>query len=84
MRCKGEYITGQGWVKKLLLLVTEEIPPGDKQRHSITVVGGILELCLFLGDKYYPFRFEREDDEKPIEQLVMEIKAGIPEEALQL
>ena len=72
------------WVKDLLTMATEKIPPEKDQRHSITLMDDEVELCLMQGDRYYPFRLEPGDNEKPVDQLITEIKIAMQDVELTL
>ena len=74
--------------KLLLELLTISIPPGNKQRHNLTVEDDKLILHLICGDLCHPFELEDADFDKPVAQLAEEIrsqmvKAGYLEEAKQ-
>ncbi|MHC4749536.1 MAG: hypothetical protein ACYTFW_06630 [Planctomycetota bacterium] len=59
----------------LLRQLTKIAPPGEGQRHNLTVEdNGDLVLYLMLGDIYHPVKFEDEDLDKPITQLLAEIE----------
>lgn len=54
----------------------EEIPPGEGQRHNITLDGenGRLELTLMLGEAFQSFFIESDDLKKSVEDSVAEIR----------
>ena len=60
--------------KLLLQRLTEIVPPGDGQRHNLTVdKDGDLILHLMLGDKFIPVKLTEDDFDKPVHLLVNEI-----------
>jgi hypothetical protein len=62
-------------VRLLLKMLTEEIPPGENQRHNITLDGeGAMEVCLMLGNRFVPFKIEEFDLDRPVSHLVYEIQ----------
>ena len=58
----------------LLKMLTEMIPPGENQRHNITLNDkGAIEICLMLGDKFVPFGVEEANFDRPVSALAYEI-----------
>jgi hypothetical protein len=60
---------------RLLSLAMIEFPPGTGQHHALFIENGILNLCLFMGDKWQTIRFDGSGDlEKEPEIIINEIK----------
>lgn len=47
--------------KRFLDILTELVPPGENQRHNITVEDDKLTLTLMVGSKYYSYHFDEND-----------------------
>jgi len=64
--------------KDLLEALTKLYPPGDGQRHNITLgENGEVEFCLMFGGRYLPLRLEPEDYEKPAGILLVDLVKAI-------
>ncbi len=70
--------------KQLLEALTEALPPGEGQRHSITVADGNLAVTLMLGERYVPAYLEDEDLDRPAGEIAEEIVGLIKAEHPQL
>ena len=58
----------------ILKTLTKRFPPSGKARHNFTITpDGNLELCLFVGNQFYPFVIEEEDFDVHPEDLVDQI-----------
>lgn len=59
---------------KLLAILEAILPPGDGQRHNITLDdNGLPQLTLMLGERYCPVRFDETDLDKSPAILALEI-----------
>ncbi len=59
----------------LLERLTEEFPPGENQRHNITINSkGNIIITLMIDGKYYPFLINEDDLNKTSFQLLEEIR----------
>lgn len=45
----------------LLNELTKRIPPGENQKHNITLHNGTLQITFMLGDKYIPVILDNDD-----------------------
>lgn len=63
--------------KLLLELLTKHIPPGEGQKHNLTLNEGGLEVTLMLGEKYIPFWLQETDFDLPVRDLVLAIKGQL-------
>lgn len=63
-----------------LELLNKRIPPGEGQRHNLTLNNnGKLELTLMLGEKYVPFQLEEIDLDLRVLDLVETIQHVLKE-----
>ena len=70
-------------IEVLLKALTERFPPHEGAAHNITLDERGLMLVLMISEsRYLPVLLEEEDYDKPIGQLVGEIKAYV-EDALR-
>ena len=61
--------------KLFLEEITKAFPPGEGQRHNLTVEGKNLVLTLMLGERYQPIVLTDDDlDGKSGEELIEEVK----------
>lgn len=56
--------------KLLLEMLTRRIPPGEGQRHNITLGDDGLEVTLMLESRYVPFVLKETDFDLPVQSLV--------------
>lgn len=61
------------WIKFLLQELTNKIPPGAGQQHSIYLENDTLILCLMLGDVYLPITLEPQDFSRDASDIVQDI-----------
>lgn len=64
--------------ERLLLLLTERLPPTEGRRHGLLIIDGKLKLHLSRGDQWQIMSFDEGDYEKSTDALVDEILQALP------
>lgn len=60
--------------KLLLKQLTKDIPPGQGQRHNLTIdEGGNLVIHLMLGKRYQPIALTEKDLDLTVDELAKEV-----------